>query len=48
VEIPPSLANALQAPFTPTEIYNALYSGGRNRAQGRDGLGLEFLIKKLF
>jgi hypothetical protein len=31
-----------EAPFTLSEIYNAIHSGGHNRAPGRDGLGLGF------
>lgn len=42
MEKPPSIENTLETPFTPTEIYNAIYSGGRNRAPGTDGRGLEF------
>jgi len=32
----------LENPFDPKEVYNSIQSGGRNRALGRDGLGLEF------
>jgi hypothetical protein len=41
-EIPSAILNTFETPFTPAEIYIAIYSGERNRAPGRDGLRLEF------
>jgi hypothetical protein len=41
-DVPQTIDNTLETPFTSTEIYNANYSGGQNRAPGRGGLGLEF------
>jgi len=35
-------ADIIETPFDPSEIYNAIQSGGRNRPPGRDGLGIEF------
>jgi len=40
------MTNDLETPFTLTEIHNAIFSCGRNRAPGRDGLGIEFYKKK--
>jgi hypothetical protein len=42
VERPMISADILENPFDPKELHNAIQSGGRNRALGRDGLRLEF------
>ena len=40
--LPTDMTNDLETPFTLTEIHNAISTEGRNRAPGRDGLGIEF------
>ena len=39
---PTTYGEILEKPIDTTEIYNAIRAGGRNRAPGNDGLGLEF------
>ena len=41
-EIPPNPMPNYDSPFNLQEIHQALELGGKNRAPGRDGLGLEY------
>ena len=42
VERPTAYEDSAENPFDPMEICNAIQTGGRNRAPGRDGIGIEF------
>ena len=41
-ELPHDMVNTYASPITPEEVHQAITTGGKNRAPGRDGLSIEF------